>query len=96
LDVLCLLLYGVQGAFYVLPDMSSFFGPGVEMDGFGPVPDCDALAMYLIKVGAQGLGSREAEGRGRYLPAMLNTVGDTHWAGFGGGGGNHLLAPILL
>jgi hypothetical protein len=30
--------------------MSSFFGPGVEMEGFGPVPDCDALAMYLIKV----------------------------------------------
>lgn len=39
-----------QGAFYVLPEMSSFFGPGVEIEGFGPVPDCDALAMYLIKV----------------------------------------------
>lgn len=30
--------------------MSSFFGPGVEIEGFGPVPDCDALAMYLIQV----------------------------------------------
>jgi hypothetical protein len=47
----CVLLRLLQGAFYVLPDMSSFFGPGVEMESFGPVPDCDALAMYLIKVG---------------------------------------------
>jgi hypothetical protein len=39
-----------QGAFYVLPDVSAFFGPGVEAAGFGPVPDVDALAMYLIKV----------------------------------------------
>jgi hypothetical protein len=46
----------LQGAFYVLPDMSAFFGPGVEMDGSGPVRDCDALAMYLIKVGVCGRG----------------------------------------
>lgn len=32
-----------QGAFYVLPDMTAFFGPGVEAKNFGPVPDCDAL-----------------------------------------------------
>ncbi|WIA35801.1 hypothetical protein OEZ86_004190 [Tetradesmus obliquus] len=38
-----------QGAFYVLPDMSAFFGPGVEAKGYGPIPDADALAMYLIQ-----------------------------------------------
>jgi len=50
--------------------MSSFFGPGVEIEGFGPVPDCDALAMYLIKVGRgvgcyQGLGHRGGGHGGR-------------------------------
>ena len=39
-----------KGAFYVLPEMSAFFGPGAEAAGFGAVPDADALAMYLIKV----------------------------------------------
>jgi hypothetical protein len=39
----------LQGAFYVLPDMSAFFGPGVEAKGYGPIPDADALAMYLIQ-----------------------------------------------
>lgn len=39
-----------QGAFYVLPEMSAFFGPGAEAQGYGPVPDADALAMYLIRV----------------------------------------------
>lgn len=47
---LCAVCAVGQGAFYVLPDMSAFFGPGVEAEGFGPVPDADALAMYLIKV----------------------------------------------
>eukprot|EP00879_Flechtneria_rotunda_P012811 GHRR01013377.1.p2 GENE.GHRR01013377.1~~GHRR01013377.1.p2 ORF type:complete len:115 (+),score=18.00 GHRR01013377.1:726-1070(+) len=37
-----------QGAFYVLPDMSQFFGHGVQVRGYGPVPDADALCMYLI------------------------------------------------
>lgn len=32
-----------QGAFYVLPDMSAFFGPGAEAKGFGPVPDSDTF-----------------------------------------------------
>ena len=32
-----------DGAFYALPDVSAFFGAGVEAHGFGPVPDADAL-----------------------------------------------------
>ena len=32
-----------QGAFYVLPDMSAFCGPNVSVEGFGRVPDVDAL-----------------------------------------------------
>lgn len=39
-----------QGAFYVLPEMGAFFGPGAHAEGFGDVPDADALAMYLIRV----------------------------------------------
>jgi bifunctional aspartate aminotransferase and glutamate/aspartate-prephenate aminotransferase len=39
-----------QGAFYVLPDMSAFFGPGVTAEGFGAVPDGDALCRYLLEV----------------------------------------------
>lgn len=42
-------MHCLQGAFYVLPDMSQFFGPGVEAKEYGPVPDADALAMYLIQ-----------------------------------------------
>ena len=32
-----------DGAFYVLPDLSAYFGAGVEAQGFGPVPDADTL-----------------------------------------------------
>lgn len=32
-----------DGAFYVLPDLSDFFGPDVHADEFGPIPDVDAL-----------------------------------------------------
>lgn len=47
----------VQGAFYVLPEVSSFFGPGAEAQGFGSVPDADTLCMYLIqKAHVSGLG----------------------------------------
>ena len=35
------------GAFYVMPDVSAFFGPGVEAAGFGPVPDADALCRWV-------------------------------------------------
>lgn len=37
-----------QGAFYVLPEMSAFFGPGAEAKDFGAVPDSDAFCMYLM------------------------------------------------
>lgn len=32
-----------DGAFYVLPDLSAFFGPDVHADDFGPIPDADTL-----------------------------------------------------
>ncbi|KAF5840053.1 pyridoxal phosphate-dependent transferase [Dunaliella salina] len=38
-----------EGAFYVLPEMSAFFGPGAEAVGWGPVPDSDAFCRYLIE-----------------------------------------------
>ncbi|KAI7836238.1 hypothetical protein COHA_009878 [Chlorella ohadii] len=38
-----------QGAFYVMPEVSAFAGPGVEAKGFGPVPDVDTLCRYLIE-----------------------------------------------
>ncbi|GIL58559.1 hypothetical protein Vafri_13499 [Volvox africanus] len=38
-----------SGAFYVLPEMSAFFGPGAEAEGFGPVPDSDTFCRYLIE-----------------------------------------------
>ncbi|KAJ9530043.1 hypothetical protein QJQ45_023324 [Haematococcus lacustris] len=38
-----------QGAFYVLPEMSAFFGPGCEAKGWGHVPDSDAFCRYLIE-----------------------------------------------
>lgn len=34
------------GAFYVFPNVSAFFGPGIEAAGFGPVPDADTLCRY--------------------------------------------------
>ncbi|KXZ49472.1 hypothetical protein GPECTOR_21g698 [Gonium pectorale] len=38
-----------DGAFYVLPEMSAFFGPGAEAKDFGPVPDSDTFCRYLIE-----------------------------------------------
>ena len=38
-----------QGAFYVLPDVSPFVGEGVQLQDYGPIPDVDALARYLIE-----------------------------------------------
>lgn len=35
-----------DGAFYVLPDLSAFFGPDVHADDFGPIPDADTLCRY--------------------------------------------------
>lgn len=51
-----------QGAFYVLPDMSAYFGPGVHADGFGDVGDADTLARYLLEVGQVALVPGDAFG----------------------------------
>ena len=32
-----------EGAFYALPEVTAFFGPGVEADDFGQIPDVDTL-----------------------------------------------------
>ncbi|KAK9863087.1 hypothetical protein WJX84_005564 [Apatococcus fuscideae] len=47
-------IQGVQlveptGAFYALPDMSSFCGPQVTAKDFGPIPDTDTLCRYLLE-----------------------------------------------
>ena len=36
-----------EGAFYALPEVSALFGPGVEADDFGPVPDVDTLCRQV-------------------------------------------------
>ena len=36
-----------KGAFYALPDMTSFFGHGVEADEFGSIPDVDTLCRQV-------------------------------------------------
>eukprot|EP00238_Polyblepharides_amylifera_P000156 CAMPEP_0196572308 /NCGR_PEP_ID=MMETSP1081-20130531/2381_1 /TAXON_ID=36882 /ORGANISM="Pyramimonas amylifera, Strain CCMP720" /LENGTH=420 /DNA_ID=CAMNT_0041889585 /DNA_START=56 /DNA_END=1318 /DNA_ORIENTATION=+ len=38
-----------DGAFYVMPDVSSFLGPSVEALSWGPVPDVDSLCRYLVE-----------------------------------------------
>ena len=38
-----------QGAFYVMPEVSAFVGPGVEARGFGPVPDVDTLCRCAVR-----------------------------------------------
>lgn len=51
-----------QGAFYVLPEMSAFFGPGAEAKDFGPVPDSDTFCMYLMKMALVAVVPGEAFG----------------------------------
>ena len=38
-----------EGAFYVLPEMSAFFGPGAAAKDFGPIPDSDTFCIYLMQ-----------------------------------------------
>lgn len=38
-----------QGAFYALLDMSFFVGDDVHAEGFGKIPDGDALCRYLLE-----------------------------------------------
>lgn len=47
----------------MLPEMSAFFGPGAKAEGYGAVPDADALCMYLIQV-AHVRHGRRAHGKG--------------------------------
>lgn len=35
-----------EGAFYALPEVSAFFGPGVEAEDFGSIPDVDTLCRH--------------------------------------------------
>lgn len=44
-----IVLASPQGAFYILPDVSAFFGHDVDAIGYGPIPDVDTLARYLIE-----------------------------------------------
>jgi len=38
-----------DGAFYVMPDVAAYTGPGVSAPGFGPLPDVDALCAFLLQ-----------------------------------------------
>lgn len=51
-----------QGAFYVLPDFSAFYGPGIAAEGFGEIPDGDTLCRYLLEVAHVALVPGEAFG----------------------------------
>jgi bifunctional aspartate aminotransferase and glutamate/aspartate-prephenate aminotransferase len=51
-----------QGAFYVLPDFSAYFGDGVSAEGFGAIPDSDTLARYLLEEAHVALVPGEAFG----------------------------------
>lgn len=51
-----------QGAFYVLPDVSAFFGAGVTAEGFGEVGDGDTLARYFLEVAQVALVPGDAFG----------------------------------
>ncbi|CAD7699704.1 unnamed protein product [Ostreobium quekettii] len=42
-------IHAPDGAFYVFPDVSSLIGPDVVAEGFGAVPDGDALCKYLVE-----------------------------------------------
>eukprot|EP00899_Mesostigma_viride_P021805 jgi/Mesvir1/29626/Mv21478-RA.1 len=51
-----------DGAFYLLPDMSAYCGDGVSADGFGPIPDVDALSAFILKEGQVALVPGDAFG----------------------------------
>ena len=37
-----------QGAFYCLPVVTSFIGPSASAEGFGAIPDADALCRSAV------------------------------------------------
>lgn len=51
-----------QGAFYVLPDMSAYVGPGVTAPEFGAIDDVDALCQYLVEAANVALVPGDAFG----------------------------------
>ncbi|MEW5305114.1 MAG: hypothetical protein WDW38_001996 [Sanguina aurantia] len=68
-----------QGAFYVLPEMSAFFGPGAAAVGFGAVPDSDTFCRYLIEIAHVAVVPGEAFGAPNCIrisyAASLETLG---------------------
>ena len=56
-----------DGAFYVMPDVAAYTGPGVSAPGFGPIPDSDTLCRYLLEQALVALVPGEAFG----LPGTL-------------------------
>lgn len=69
-----------QGAFYVLPDVSAFVGPGAEAKGWGAVPDVDALCRYLVEKANVALVPGDAFGAATCIrisyAASLETLGE--------------------
>ena len=51
-----------QGAFYVLPDMTAYVGPGVTAPEFGAIEDVDALCRYLVQAANVALVPGDAFG----------------------------------
>jgi aspartate/glutamate/aspartate-prephenate aminotransferase len=45
----------VDGAFYVFPDVSAFFGADASAEGFGAVSDVDELCRYILEKGQVAL-----------------------------------------
>ncbi len=50
------------GAFYAMPELSAYTGPGVSAPGFGAIPDTDTLARFLLESVAVALVPGEAFG----------------------------------
>jgi len=69
-----------DGAFYVMPDVTAFFGPGVEAKDFGPIPDVDTLCRYLIEKAQVALVPGDAFGIDTCLrisyAASMETLGE--------------------
>lgn len=51
-----------EGAFYAMPALPGYHGPGVAAPGFGPVPTTDHLCRYLLQAANVALVPGEAFG----------------------------------
>jgi len=56
-----------EGAFYMFPEVTAFFGPTIVAKDFGPVPDADTLCRYLLETVGLALVPGDAFGGGDYL-----------------------------